>query len=410
MNVEVKAGRGRAAKKARNGQGSMRFYPERGLWVAQVTIGGKRKQVAAKTQGDCQRKLDEAVYALRHGVVITRRVGLTMGDVLDHWLTTSLPNDPKVKAPGTRLMHASNARRWKGLIGPRPAASLTVDDVERAYKAVALGTDKRDGKISRKPSGVKHLQRMGDTLRKAVADGVRRGVLNESVAKVVTTAQVPTGIAAPKGERRALTVDEMRRLLDASSTHRLHAMFVTALSLGMRPGELSGLHWDDLHLDDARPYLEVNRASQIQDNGRHKVVEVLKTSGSYRDLALSPFVVDALREHRRAQNVERIAAKSWPQPDLVFASTRGTLLNPSNVRREFTAVCALAGVDRIVPYETRHSFATMLAESTMNTFAIADMLGHRDDRMLARSYRKKRKGLVSDAVAVIDDNIFRVVP
>lgn len=398
------------AGRARNGAGSMRFDDKRGLWVAQITIGGKRKQVAAKSQRDCQMKLDATRMAMRQGDVITRRTGLTMGDVINHWLTVSMLSDKRVKQPGTRLIHGSNGRRWIGLLGSRPAANLTVDDVERAYTAIALGTDKRDGNLPRKPSGVAHLQRMSDTLRKAVADGVRRKVLNPSVAQVVADAQVPTGLAAPKGERRALTSDEMRKLIDASSTHRLHALFVLALSSGMRPGELSALHWSDLHLDDGRPYLEVNRASQVQPNGRYKVVEVLKTSGSYRDLALSPYVVDALRAHRLAQNVERIAAKSWPQPDLVFASTRGTLMNPSNVRREFTAVCALAGVDRIVPYETRHSFATMLADTPMNTFQIADMLGHVDDRMLSRTYRKKRKGLVSDAVEVVDRNIFRVVP
>lgn len=386
----------------RKGEGSIHYDAKRGLYVARITIDGQLKTVAAKREGDCIRKLDALKAAMRRGDVITKRVGLTVADVLDHWLKNGMRNDPRIKAPGTQLIHAANVTRWKGLIGQRPAAKLTVDDVETAYRAIAGGTDQRVGDLDRRPAGVTHQQRMGDTLRKAVRDGVRRKVLAQSVADVVVAAQIERDQAAPKGERRALTVAEMRTLIDASKSHRLHALLRLALSTGMRPGELIGLHWSDLHLDDTVPYVEVSHAAQRQLNNRFKVVEVLKNSGAYRDIGLTDDVVDVLREHRHAQNVKRLAAKSWPEPDLVFASARGTVLNPSNVRRDFDTVCTAAGLDRIVPYETRHTYATMLAESDMNTFQIADILGHANDRMLSQTYRKKRKGIVSGATAVVD--------
>ena len=396
----------KTAGRARHGQGSMRYDATRDLWVAQVTVGGKRKTVARKSQRDCQTELDKIISAMRAGEVVTRRVGLTVADILNHWLTVSLPNEIAVSgkgdAPGTVINHGAYVRRLTAVIGTRPVAKLTVDEVERAYAVIATGSDKKTPKAV----GDDYLRRMRVTLLRAMKDARRRRVISDDVVRVVSDAMIPAALTAPKGERRALTADEMRRLLTASEPRRLHALFLLALSSGMRPGELIGLCWSDLHLDEDLsgdgPYLEVNHAIQRQANNRFAVVDVLKTEASYRPLELSPTVVAALRAHRLAQNVERLAAKSWPNPDLVFASTRGTVLNPANVRREFADVCKLAGVARIVPNETRHTFATMLAESNMNTCAIVDILGHTTDRMINRHYRKKRKGIVRGSTAVVD--------
>ena len=146
------------------------------------------------------------------------------------------------------------------------------------------------------------------TLRRAVADGVRRRVVSDSVLRIVDGAHLPIDVCAEKGERIALTPDEMRTLIESSKSHRLHAAVQVALSVGLRPGELTGLYWDALHLDAPVPYLEVKRAVQRQPNDRYAVVDELKNAGAYRDLALTPEVVDALRAHRVAQNVERMAA------------------------------------------------------------------------------------------------------
>jgi len=380
----------------------MRHDATRDLWVAQITINGQRKTVARKTQRDCQSELDKLIQTMRAGEVVTRRVGLTVADILNHWLTQSLPNEVanrgKGGAPGTLIQHSACVRRLIEVIGKRQVAKLTVDQIEQGYAVIATGSDKP------KPKQVTddYLRRMRVVLLRAMRDAERRRVVSRAVVHVVADAVLPLSLTAPKGERRALTADEMRRLLAASETHRLHALFVVALSTGMRPGELTGVYWSDLHLDDDAPYLEVNRAAQLQKNRRFAVVPVLKTAGAYRDLELSPTAVAALRAHRVAQNVERLAADSWANPDLVFPSTRGTVLNPSNVRREYANLCALADVPKIVPYETRHTFATLLAESPMNSYAIVDILGHSDDRMLTLHYRKKRKEIVRGSTAVVD--------
>jgi integrase len=391
--------------RARHGQGSMRHDASRDLWVAQITINGQRKTVARKTQRDCQTELDKLIQTMRAGEVVTRRKGLTVADILNHWLTQSLPNEVANKgkggAPATRVQQSAIVRRLVEVIGERPVAKLTVDQIERGYEVIATRSDQPKPK----PISRDYLGRFQDVLLRAMRDAERRRVVSRAVVHVVADAQLPLAKASPakQGEtRRALTADEMRRLLAASEPHRLHALFVLALSTGIRPGEMIGVYWEDLHLDADVPYVSLNRAVQVQANRRFAVVPQMKNAGAYRDIELSAAAVVALRAHRVAQNVERLAATSWANPDLVFPSTRGTVLNPSNVRREFANLCALANVPKIVPNEGRHTVTTLLTESEMNTYKIADLLGHTSDRMINQHYRKRRKEIVRGSSAVVD--------
>jgi hypothetical protein len=71
-----------------------------------------------------------------------------------------------------------------------------------------------------------------------------------------------------------------------------------------------------------------------------------KTARSRRTLALPQTATQALREHRRRQAEDRLAAGALRQDHgLVFTSTIGTPLDASNVRREFQKITQAAGQD-----------------------------------------------------------------
>jgi integrase len=61
-----------------------------------------------------------------------------------------------------------------------------------------------------------------------------------------------------KRERRAFTVDELKRLVAVSGSRGV--VYLTAAFTGLRRGELLQLEWRDLHLDAERPFVNV-RAS-----------------------------------------------------------------------------------------------------------------------------------------------------
>jgi integrase len=71
----------------------------------------------------------------------------------------------------------------------------------------------------------------------------RRGLLVRNISELVSP---------PRPDRQpmtTLTADEASALLVAADDDRLRALYVLALTTGMRKGELLGLRWRDVDLD-----------------------------------------------------------------------------------------------------------------------------------------------------------------
>jgi integrase len=133
-----------------------------------------------------------------------------------------------------------------------------------------------------------------------------------------------------RDRRHDMTVEDARRLLSIIEGERLEAFFVLALTTGLRRGELLALRWEDVDLNSRQ--LRVRRALQRAD-GKLRIVEP-KTSMSRRTVVLPKLAVRHLREHRKRQNVRRLAlGEGWREHGLVFASTIGTPIEPRNINR-----------------------------------------------------------------------------
>jgi integrase len=221
-------------------------------------------------------------------------------------------------------------------------------------------------------------------------------------------------LAAPVTYQHAevdpLDVGEARALLKQVAGHRLGSLFTVALALGLRQGECVGLKWSDVDLEAGT--LSVMR--QITRTNEHVEAEGdPKTRRSRRSLILPRVCVDQLLRHRRLQEAERAEADEWGDSewidrDLVWPSTRGTPLSPSNLRRLLRRQCELAGIRQVTFHTLRHSAATLLLAQGVPSAVILDVLGHQDVRMLRR-YQHVTDSLRQDAADAIDRS-FAVKP
>ena len=130
-------------------------------------------------------------------------------------------------------------------------------------------------------------------------------------------------------------------------------------------------------------------------------VDVLKTSASHRTIGLPAAAIERAAR-AAAANAATGDAGNGLVGDLVFPSRRGTVLEPSNVRRELARICAAAGVPKITPNELRHTCATMLNDDGVPLELIADMLGHTTTAMLQRHYRHRVRPSADAAVGTMD--------
>lgn len=111
----------------------------------------------------------------------------------------------------------------------------------------------------------------------------------------------------------------------------LHHYIVVSLLTGARTEELRALRWDHVCLeggvDGVPAHIEVWRSVRAGGD--------TKTRKSRRTLALPARCVEALREQRAQQVVDRLAAgEAWQDTGVVFTTSLGTEMDAANVRRE----------------------------------------------------------------------------
>jgi integrase len=183
-------------------------------------------------------------------------------------------------------------------------------------------------------------------LRNALQTAVREEIIPRNVAKLVK-------VTTPKYKvNRGLTVDQARDVLKAAKDERLYALYVLALCLGLRRGELFGLRWQDIELvsctdcdGEGDEECETCAGSGIE-SATLEVVQTVqrirgelrfvppKTDESTRTVPLPDICITAVCEHKiRQAEEQRAAGKNWKDNGLVFPSLLGTPMEPDNLRR-----------------------------------------------------------------------------
>jgi integrase len=320
-----------------------------------------RVQVTARDKDAMLTKLHAAQARHRAGLPPVD-VKLTTGAWLDWWAENVLPGRIQ---DNTRAEYTKAARNWViPHVGRVQLARLRPEHVQRMMLALEAQGLAPASRI---------YARM--VLRRALRDAERWEKVTRNAAALVDP--------PPKGGTRlddALDADEAEKVLDAARDDRLEALAVLVLATGMRQGETLRLQWRDINLD--RATVRVTKA---------------KTEAGIRTIALPEFVVAALRDHQKRQNVERIAAPVWADPGLVFASTIGTALHARNVRAWWYELTIAAGIGRRRFHASRHTAATLMLNAGTPLEVVSATLGHAGYAITADVYAKVRGPLQKTA-------------
>ncbi len=128
------------------------------------------------------------------------------------------------------------------------------------------------------------------TLHKALDQAVKWRLIPYNVSDAATKPR------QKKCLRDALTLRQVLDFFEAAKGDRFEALYVLAVFIGMRPGEMLALRWSDLIVDTPEPVARVRRSLSKDDSGR-LVVKSTKTEKG-RAIALLPQVVEALANRR----------------------------------------------------------------------------------------------------------------
>ncbi|MCA1740035.1 MAG: site-specific integrase [Actinobacteria bacterium] len=174
---------------------------------------------------------------------------------------------------------------------------------------------------------------------------------------------------------------------------KLHVLGTSAL----------GLKWEDVDLEDG--VVRVRRTL-----ARHKGRLVLgepKTKRSRRTVQLTEAAVEALEGHLARQMVQRnLLGDLYEYQGLVFATQKGTLVNPSNLRRRsFELLLEKAGLPSIRFQDLRHTCATLLLSSNVNPKIVSKMLGHATIAITLDTYSHVLPNMQKGAARALEETL-----
>jgi integrase len=246
----------------------------RGRYMAtlDVVVDGraKRKTIYAKTKAEAQVKLAKARRDRDQGALVMRT--MTVEAWMTRWLERK-SKPPKPLKPQTMRSYRSKTSRYiVPMLGRRKLTDLRAEHIEAMYDQM------RDDGLAEAT-----LRQTHAILAGALKDAVRADKLSYNPIDKT----IPPG--TDKAVREQFTVDQARRVLRAAGDD---ARWWLALFYGMRQGEVLGLNWAHVDLDNGVLY--VAETLQTDEDG-HLFLGTPKTAVSQRVLPLVPQIANRLR-------------------------------------------------------------------------------------------------------------------
>ena len=229
-----------------------------GRWCGVLNLGwenGRRRRKSV--YGRTAEAVQSALLKLRHDSSLGLPIATsrqTVGDFLARWLEDYAR--PRIK----------------------PRSYEKFAEIIRLHITPVIGNLRIRTTFAGRRSAVAQCQtprRVFVSNRRVYSRNLLRNALGQAVRWGLVTRNVATLVDAPRIQRspvRVLSPNEARRLLEAAKGDRHEALYSVGLALGLRRGELLGLAWNDVDLDNARigvlPLTTANRRKASADRNK----------------------------------------------------------------------------------------------------------------------------------------------
>ena len=370
---------------------------------------GKRHSIYAKTLDELRKKEEEAQRDILDGIR-AEKSNLTINDLFYMWL--QLKRGLKENTLSNyKYMYTQFVEKD---FGETHIAELKRSDVRAFYNHLADEQHLKANTIDNIHTVLHQVLELG------VEDDYLRYNPSDNALKELRKAH-----NNDSSKRRALTISEQNLLEDFLSKqgpyHRWYPIFVVLLWTGMRVGEITGLRWCDIDLENG--VIDINHTLVFFSKGKSQgckfAINTPKTEAGRRTIPMLPKVKEAFLLERQYQ--EEIGLKCNVSvdgyTDFIFINRFGSVQHQGTLNKALRRIirdCNYEVLDKgcsentvtLPPFSNhslRHTFTTRMCEAGVNLKAMQSVLGHADAETTMDIYAEATKDLISSEMINFDE-------
>lgn len=223
-------------------------------------------------------------------------------------------------------------------------------------------------------------------LRKTFRAAHKWGVIHNNIMQ---HASPPTYKPA---KMKVWTREQVQLFLQVSQESPNHALYVLALTTGMRIGEMLGLYWSDIDFDTG--YVQIGRSLKYTLQVGLDTKEP-KNEHSKRTISLPQTTLDALKRYQETTLPGKYIFHKFNDP-----------IYPQEASRRFQNDVAKVGLPKIRFHDMRHTHATMLLMMGVNPKVVAERLGHSTVTTTLDTYSHVIPSMQKEVAAALDQHLF----
>lgn len=369
-------------------KGSVRKRGEK--WSYYFTIGvvdGKRKikeKGGFRTKKAAQTALREAIADFETQGFVQQKSDYTLYEFIEYWYETVAKTYLK---PTTLDLYSSVMKNHvKDEIG-----GIKLNKITPIILQNFLSKKQQSGLSNSVIHNIKKV--LNNSFKLAVKQGH---------IKINPLSSVEIRNKATKKEKRILSKDEIRTLLDEVENTKYYIPYIIALHTGMRLGEILALTWDDIDFNTNRIYIN---KTLIVHNKNQLSLSTPKTQSSNRNILITQQLKDELLQWKEKQPlIIQSMGYSVAKEKIVCTDEKGKLLNPKHFSARNSVFSKRTGVN-FKFHDFRHTHATMLLESGVNAKIVQERLGHSNISTTLGTYSHVTKFGEEDAILKFQQHI-----